>query len=199
MMLNRSTIVLPSLLLLSFVGCAPQGEEVAPEVTVSESSPEEETTNFRLPSFILQADEFKNLNQWDAGEKCCNHSIMLSSTIYRKGKTSVRFEQRPDDRSNIGGDGNFRAEIKQPAPLARKGKTYWVGFSVYPVKIPMLTNFFQFHQKPDKDKPWGSPPFQLRLYPDKRVELIIHPGQGAKIIQLGTYKPKQWNDIAMQV
>ncbi|MEL6761048.1 MAG: heparin lyase I family protein [Myxococcota bacterium] len=67
------------------------------------------------------------------------------------------------------------------------------------MRIPTFTNFFQFHQKPDEGKPWGPPPFQIRLYPDKRIELVIHTGPKSKVVKLGHYKPKEWNDFAMQV
>ena len=149
-----------------------------------------------VSALILLIEGFEgDLKQWGL-EKCCSHSITISSDESREGEQSLKVVQRLTDEGDIGGVGNYRAEVKTTTPM-EKGQQYWVGFSVKPNQISNTrTILFQFHQKPDPGQEWGSPPYYLYIENGKFLlrQFVIYDLQ-----DLGEVESDQWTDFVINV
>lgn len=146
---------------------------------------------------IIYSEDFERGigKEWHR-EGCCNYSNAIVSSPVRSGNSSYRSQLKPKSNKAI------RAEIGlDPFP---KNAERWVGVSIF---VPQEahkghTSLFQFHIKPDKGRPWTSPPFQMTMNSSNRLQMKRYGNAtngSSQSWDLGPVNRGQWMDFVFHL
>jgi hypothetical protein len=160
--------------------------------------------------FANTFEDASSFNYWGK-EICRPDAVTLSTTVARKGKSSVRFEFAKTDVTNY--NGYIRAELKQNFAEDKIGER-WYGFSNFLpsdfVTDPLAEVIAQWHEIPDWDlgENWRSPPISLMIENGRyKVKVMwaaaaVNTNQtkdGEIYYDLGPVDKNVWNDWAFHI
>lgn len=119
--------------------------------------------------YDFEGDKFKKGNIWNVLETCCKHSYKYSTAKSYKGKKSVKFELRRNDK-----DVHNSKRSEFAARVEKANGDNWYRFRIFipddwktdPNSFEIIT---QWHGYPDFDKgeTWRSPPLSMAIQGDK--------------------------------